>query len=412
MSSPPSSPVLIIGAGIVGLTLAQALKKASIPFVVYERDAGPNTRSDGWGITVHWALPALEACLLPTLFSGLRDIQVDPQQGIHDTGRFVFLDLATAEPAYVIPPSRRLRLDRRKLRRLLLTDIDVQWGKALEDFSSADESVTAHFEDGTMATGSLLVGADGSNSRTRRRLFQSLGNAAAANLYQLPVRFMGVTVRLTTDQVRPLRAIDPLLFQGCHPDTGAYLWYSILSTPEVNGSAGSETGEFYEGQLNLSWMARGPDDEVPPTQPARLNKMRELAQPFEPRLRAAVENIPKDAEVLEVLLQDWPTQPWPNHGGTVTLASDAAHAMTMYRGEAFNHGITDAASLAEHLVTAWASQDLLRRLRATVDVYEKDLVQRTQSAVLLSRQACLDAHDFKTLTAESPLVSKRAIVKH
>ena len=403
-------PVLIVGGGIVGLTLAQGLKKAGIPFQVYERDADADAKAGGWGITVHWALPALAACLPDELYARLVDIQVDPQQGIRDTGRFVFLDLQTATPVYVIPPSQRLRINRRKLRTLLSEGIDVAWDKALVHIerpaADGEGGVIAHFADGTSAAGSLLVGADGSSSRTRRQLFP--GNAPAAQLYSLPVRFMGVTVRLTEDQVRPLRAIDPLLFQGSHPDTGVYMWYSTLSTPEVNGSHGTGAGVYYEAQINLSWMLTGPEDEVPPTQAARLAKLKTLAQPFEARLRQAIDDIPDDTEVLEIQLQDWPPLRWNNRASTVTLAGDAAHAMTMYRGEAFNHGVTDAARLVANLAPAWGTGR--EGLAAAVDAYEADLMTRTRPAVLLSRQACLDAHNLKNLKPDSPLVSKRARV--
>ena len=40
---PPTLPVIIMGAGMVGLTLAQALKKAGIPYEVYERDTSYDT---------------------------------------------------------------------------------------------------------------------------------------------------------------------------------------------------------------------------------------------------------------------------------------------------------------------------------------------------------------------------------
>ncbi|EPE03503.1 fad-binding domain containing protein [Ophiostoma piceae UAMH 11346] len=403
-----SLPVLIIGGGIVGLTLAQGLKKAGIPFQVYERDADADVKSGGWGITVHWALPALAACLPDDLYARLTHIQVDPQQGIRDTGRFLFLDLATATPVYVIPPSQRLRINRRKLRTLLSEGIDVAWNKALVSVETpaadGQDGVVAHFADGSSAAGSLIVGADGSRSRTRRQLFPD--NAAAAQLYSLPVRFMGVTVRLTEDQVRPLRTIDPLLFQGSHPESGVYMWYSTLSTPEVNGSRGASADVYYEAQINLSWIVTGPDDEVPPTQSARLAKLKTLAQPFEARLRQAIDDIPDGTEVLEIQLQDWPPISWDNRASTVTLAGDAAHAMTMYRGEAFNHGVTDAARLVENLGSAWNAGR--EGLAAAVDAYEADLMARTRPAVLLSRQACLDAHDLKNLKPDSPLVSKRA----
>ena len=76
-----SKPIIIIGAGLVGLTVAQALKKAGFSFLIYDRDGSLDERPAGWGITMHWALPALESCLPPEVFAKLPSIQVDPIEG-------------------------------------------------------------------------------------------------------------------------------------------------------------------------------------------------------------------------------------------------------------------------------------------------------------------------------------------
>lgn len=46
-------------------------------------------------------------------------------------------------------------------------------------------------------------------------------------------------------------------------------------------------------------------------------------------------------------------------------------------------------------------------LLASIHEFEDALVARTRSAVLASRKACLDAHDWHGLTASSPLVTRR-----
>ncbi|RMZ85023.1 hypothetical protein DV738_g148, partial [Chaetothyriales sp. CBS 135597] len=379
----PELPVLIVGGGIVGLALAQALKQASIPFEIYEWDANLDATSrGGWAITIHWALDALRECLPPALFERVKDIQVDPEQGRNDTGKFLFLDMATAKPKFEVPPSTRLRVNRGLFRNLLTEGIDVHWNKIASGFEiktdgGEREWVELSFQDGTTARGSLLIGADGANSRTRHGL--------------LAVKAMGVTARMTPAQVATLRQIDPLLFQGCHPQTGVFMWYSIISSPEINGSSSSSSDEsaFYEGQVILSWRYKpgADDDEVPSTNAARVAKMKALVQPFEARIKAVVEALSDDTPVLELKLQDWPTREWDNRNGRVTLAGDAAHPMTMYRGEGFNHGITDAANLSRHLISVVSS------------------LAGTQQP-----PACLDAHDFHNLNSSSPLLSKRARV--
>lgn len=46
-------PVLIIGGGLTGLTLAQTLQKRGIPYKVYERDASSDSRAQGYRIRLN-----------------------------------------------------------------------------------------------------------------------------------------------------------------------------------------------------------------------------------------------------------------------------------------------------------------------------------------------------------------------
>lgn len=320
----------------------------------------------------------------------------------HDKGNFVFINLETLEAKFRIPPSERRRVNRERLRNVLLRGVSdhVRWSKRLVDVEEVDDGVVAVFDDGTRAEGALVVGAEGSNSRTRKFLApQTYQNT------QLPVRFIGSSVDFTRDQVKPLRDIDPLLFQGCHPTSGNFLWVSMLETPHVNGTKRTES-ERYRMQINISWPVRTADDEVKPSAPERLAEMKRRAQEFNPTLRDAVHSIPEGSDVLEIVLQDWPCLEWDNRGGRATLVGDAAHAMTMYRGEAANHGILDAYRLWEMLDGVYNKG---AELKGAIDGYEAEMRERTSAAVLLSRQACLDAHDWAGLNENSAVLKRRAI---
>lgn len=203
-------------------------------------------------------------------------------------------------------------------------DVDVLWGKTFTSFEVSDSGneVTAHFADGTSYSGCLIIGADGSGSRVRKALCPKNWE-----LRSLPIRVIGVTVRLNKEQMQPLKAIDPLLFQACHPDTSTYLWFSILDTPENNGSGGT-ANEYWSGQVFLSWPV-DKSGEVPVGNEARLKRMKELAVDFESNLKKVVDEIPEGTDVLEIKLGDWPCLNWDDRGGKVTLVGDAAHAMTM-----------------------------------------------------------------------------------
>ena len=45
--------VLIAGAGLGGLTLAQTLRKQGISFEIFERDPSKDSRFQGWAIALH-----------------------------------------------------------------------------------------------------------------------------------------------------------------------------------------------------------------------------------------------------------------------------------------------------------------------------------------------------------------------
>ncbi|KAJ4155532.1 hypothetical protein LMH87_000772 [Akanthomyces muscarius] len=396
-------PVLIIGAGVVGLSLAHGLKKNGVSFEIYERDEHIDARPHGWAITLHWALPFLQEMLDEETVKSIDSVQVDPSVGRNDTGNFVFLNLETLEPKFHIPPNYRRRVNREKLRKLLLKDVaeHVRWGKRLESIETTADTARAVFTDGTAAEGSVLVGVEGSNSRTRKFLLPD-----AYRNHQLPVRLLGATLTLPAADAQPLLAIDPLLFQGCHPATGNYLWISLLDSPEINGTLGSGR-ETYKFQVIESWLAKTPEDEVPASDAERIDVMKRRAQEFHPSLRDVVHKLSSDSsEVVEILLQDWPCQAFDNRGGRVTLAGDAAHAMTMYRGEAANHGLLDARNLCKALTSVAAGN---ASIKSAIDGYDEEMVERTNPAALLSRQACLDAHDFHCLNENSPVLKRRAI---
>ncbi len=128
-SSSSSRPhILIIGAGIVGLTLAQALRKKYpwIQCTVYERDADPLARGPGWGLTIHWALSTFQDLLPSEIVERFEETFVDPVASREGDGKFLFLDLRTAEQRWRVPPNRRIRVRRERLRRLLMEGVDIK----------------------------------------------------------------------------------------------------------------------------------------------------------------------------------------------------------------------------------------------------------------------------------------------
>ncbi|KAF8586489.1 FAD/NAD(P)-binding domain-containing protein [Ramaria rubella] len=388
--------IFLFVGGLVGLVLAQGLKKHDVPYTVYERESEAHAREQGWSITIHWSLPVLQQILPESIFAKLDSVAVDPLLE-KDAGNFLVLDARNLDIICKIPPNeRRVRANRGKLRDLLLQDLNVEFGKDLSSYDTSFGYVMASFTDGTTAKGTLLVGCDGSKSTVRR----SLVGAESSMLNQLPVQMKGVTQRMSQARVAPLRALDPLLFLAINPETGIFLWHSIQNI--IVEKEGEEP--VYEVQTMISQLIKGPED-VLPEEASNLDRMKDMKKKvagFTEPLLSTVIDIPEDTKVVSLSIGDWIPQGWDGQG-LITLAGDAAGAMTMYRGEGANHGFLDAACLASLLV------DVRKGRKTQVEAllnYETELRERREIAIPLSRAAALDAHNGIP-ARNSPLVSGR-----
>ena len=189
MSSSQQPPILIIGAGISGLALAQGLLKSSIPFRIFERDPVLNVRSQGYRVRISDnGIAALESLLDNTLFSRLEAscasvatgsrTQNAANAGAGPRWRLNARSMEKIESNFGPPPNLLTRMplnaDRSVLRSVLIHGLEeyVEFGKTFESYriDSAGSSVVVRFSDGSEVTGRLLVGADGASSRVKKQL--------------------------------------------------------------------------------------------------------------------------------------------------------------------------------------------------------------------------------------------------
>ncbi|ETW74978.1 hypothetical protein HETIRDRAFT_332279 [Heterobasidion irregulare TC 32-1] len=373
--------VLVVGSGLVGLTIAQGLKRRGIPCTVFERDAGQHGRLQGWSITIHWGLSALEQVLPRELFDELISVaaatdawaDAAPAHLDRSTGNFLVIDGRDLTVEHRLPPSkRRIRADRAKVRNVLLAGLDIQYDKRLSHFERVPAGgVRAFFEDGTSEEGTVLVGADGNNSTVRRGLVA--GEKARSK--PIPVVAYGVVQRYTAEQIAPLRALDAHLFNCINPDTVR----STFFLPDHHSHT------RFRRLPQVSALSK----DVTHVAPQRIADMKARAEGFAEPLYSLINNIDDTVECTRVSPADWMPIPWDNLSGRVTLAGDATGPMTMYRGDGVNHGIVDAASFVSQLKRF---VDGKVGLQAAIGEYEDEVRARREVAIPLSRRAALDAH--------------------
>ncbi|KEZ40815.1 hypothetical protein SAPIO_CDS8006 [Scedosporium apiospermum] len=433
-----SLPVLIVGAGVSGLILAQHLRANSVPFLVFERDSDLATRGLGWGLTLHWSLPALRHLLPAHIYDRLPEAYVDREAVERgEASRFPFYDLSTGELRAATPKApegQRVRVTRARLRKLVAEGIDIQWNKAFSSYTSTPSSVTVTFEDGSSYTGCLLVGCDGGTSRVRRALFP-----AQYERHRVPVRTMGFRADFSPQEIADIRAMDSFFLQAAASENDTFLYFSVLSGPQH--APNKKPTNKYTCQLVVSWPDRPgffgePSGiEYPETDQGRLELLHRFASTWAEPFRSLVLGVELrgtgshktarsgggvTSEIKTLDLFDWPPPKGLRGEGRVVLMGDSMHQMTMYRGEGANHAIVDVQDFAD-LVSPVLSRTSIspadgtpgpsgfEDLRSALDAYEDAVVDRARPGVLASRRACLDAHEWKRIDETSPLLSRRAM---
>ncbi|MCX4744111.1 FAD-dependent monooxygenase [Kitasatospora sp. NBC_01287] len=188
--------MIIIGAGLGGLALAQGLRRQGFPVDVYERDAHPGARPQGYRIQLDEpGLTGLSRCLPAPLCQLALDTAGAPPARVvvRDRQLAVLADRAATGPDATGPEGSSSgsssgpgtgtgtgprAFDRPTLRQILLAGLEdrVHHGARLVDHSrEPDGTVTARFADGSTATADLLIGADGVGSAVRRQLLPHAG---------------------------------------------------------------------------------------------------------------------------------------------------------------------------------------------------------------------------------------------
>lgn len=183
--------VLIAGGGVAGSVTAMALQQAGIEATIFEShrrsevDVGSYFTISPNGLDALDAIGTLrlvKAAGLPTRRNILWDAG-GRRLGTPGLG-------APLPDGTVAQTMKRSRLTRLLLDEAIRRGISVEFGRRLVDATSeVGDGVTATFEDGTRATGDLLVGADGIHSVTRRLI----DPAAPSGRYVGLTNFGGIT---------------------------------------------------------------------------------------------------------------------------------------------------------------------------------------------------------------------------
>ncbi|KAK4140987.1 uncharacterized protein C8A04DRAFT_31422 [Dichotomopilus funicola] len=393
---PEPLKVLIIGAGSAGLLMGQVLKKAGIPATIFEQDASPTARQRDWDFGIYWAQSRIAECLTPELNALIDTVQTDPSYRHHAGSTMPIHNGATGELLKELPAPHAIRLRRRAWLDLIRTGLDVRYSKKLATITTTPTSVTATFTDNTTATGTLLIGCEGAHSLTRTWLFHDTPHPSDADLQHLPVSTFATLTRYPRDTALALRAVHPT-YSILLDTRDRFGWYSLHNKPSPNP-------EEWVFLIIFTWNYREADDHERLERDGEylLAEMRRnvgdgLAYPYDAMLR----DIPEGTKVwYSRQMACWPTKRWDGRGGRVTLAGDAAHAVSFHRGQGLGNAITDVAEFQGHLRAM--KEQTPEELARAVAKYEEEVWKRGHEVVMENKTNTLFLHDWEKVL-QSPL---------
>jgi 2-polyprenyl-6-methoxyphenol hydroxylase-like FAD-dependent oxidoreductase len=397
-----SPRVIVIGAGTGGLALAHGLRRAGVDVQVFERDALRTEGLHGYRVGIDPdGSRALHALLPPELYETFVATCARAPRWFSMLTEDLHEVLALEIPVQADPGESEKSVSRMTLRQVLMTGLEdvITFGKEFTHFEQrTDGTVTAHFADGSSATGDILVGADGAGSRVRKQYLpqarqEDTGIIAIAG--KLPITAESASL------------LPPRVFQGISMVQAPKGYSCILHVMEfkwdrsgkIKSGVGDSDAElikvwpglqFDNTRDYINWGFSATADKFPADVMDRRGDdlarlVAEMTPNWHPNLRRLFELTDPSTCFPVNIKTSVPVDPWP--ATNVTLIGDAIHTMTPGRGVGANTALRDAVLLCARIMDVAADRF---GLTEAVAQYEAKMIKYGFDAVLKSREQMTD----------------------
>jgi salicylate hydroxylase len=342
--------VLIVGAGIGGLTAALALRQAGFDSHVYEqasvlREVGAGVAISPNAVKVLHRLGLADALRAVGVVSHSMDSR-DWQSGAL-LGRVPLAAEAVAR--WGAPFYHLHRADLHDTLRAALGDRHITLGARCVAVEQSGTAVNVHFADGREATGDLLVGADGIHSVVREHVA-----GPDRPIWSRQISWRGLAPATVGREL----GLEVRHHSFWGPRTQFVCFY-VAAGRLLNWVGNTQSDDDWQAE---SWSARGDRDEV----------LRLFAD-WHPQVR---ELIAGTEQVFKWALFDrTPLETWTR--GRVTLLGDAAHPMLPYLAQGASQSIEDAFVLARCLA---ADRDVPQRAIREYTAHRRERTAAVQTA--------------------------------
>ena len=390
-------PVLISGAGISSLLLAQSLLRSNTPFQVYERDASISFRGQGYRLRLSdEGLEAIESVLGPEAYQRFYD-----QCGKTGGSGFTGYDAITGErtdknlfgESLGSKGGKIVGIARGQMRRLFLAGVEnyIHFSKHVKAYELVDDGVQAVFVDGTRSDiGSMLVGGEGTRSSIAKQV-----SGGQLKVYDTGAR--GIHGQAPTTA-----------FKGLGEGV-----FRVREETGPNGSIGIMTNvrpnDMNNPDLEFGWTMGGPpgsikapndDYSIVGKQAADIAKS--LTKGWHERFKPMFDEMNQDQAAFWKITCSRPSgvPEWSNEP-RVTVIGDAVHSMTPAGGIGANTAVQSSALLGRLLREAGGYQ------KGVTAAYEKSMRVFASEAVQKSYGLAVPLMGISIDEASTPTVEPR-----
>lgn len=349
-----ASQILIIGAGIGGLTAALSLQRQGFRVRVYERMAELSELGAGVIITPN-ALHGLDflgvGASVRTTANFAGDLEFRHYRTAELLGRRRVADIFARFGAAVFQV-HRADLHRALSSAVLTNDCDsIHLDHAFVDLFQDDTSVLARFANGTVILGHALIGCDGGRSVVREKIH---GDEPMRYVGQVAFRAIVPADKLPSD----IELRGRCVYIG--PDR-MFMHYGLRRNSFMNVIAIARQREWQAEH----WAIQG-----------EIQELSRLYNDFHPRVLAIIGSINHEALFKWGLYDREPLPRWTV--GRVSLLGDAAHPFTPFLGQGACMAIEDGTVLGRCFAECSNPTEALR-------LYESARKVRANTAQVRSR---------------------------
>lgn len=420
MTTPaPQKPILISGAGLASLLLAQSLHTHKIPFQIYERDTDVSFRGQGYRLRLSSeGLDAVESVLGGPDSPAWRKFW--DACGKTGGAGLVAIDAITGEeeknpPAAAEEKEKQQQQQQQKagenlgsrgdkivgiargqMRSLFMEGCEdaVHWGHHVTGYelSASGDGVRAIFADGSKSIeGAMLIGGEGIRSEVARQL-----SGGKLKVYDMGAR--GIHGQAKTPAFRALgEGVFRLLDQSRADGKKLFLITNVragdMDDPEV---------EFGWTMIGQPGLIAAPNDDYSIVGKTAADIAKKLTTGWHPRVRPLFdEMVESEAAFWKITCSSPSGVPQWDNEPRVTVIGDAVHSMTPAGGLGANTALRDSALLGRLIGEAGGFK------KGITAAYEKEMRVYGSEAVAKSYGMAEATFGSKIDEATTPTVTSR-----